>query len=502
MRGLLKERRTDEAWQVMQVLARAGALPDRQCASRLVAQLAHRGVPSSLARAQQVLSALRTQERVDLLDRDALGLLAMASARSGAARYALNVLNLMFDLDMYPSVKVWSAVVSRLGKHVDDCPLALELFDDVCLRVRNLDAQSSLPDTGAFNAALNACATLGFLAKGEDLVRTLRAFSLEPDDITFNTLIKLYAKTHQLELLKSVPDLMVENGVQPNQATLNSLIAAYVGLGELREGEALLRRVQEGGSWWGAHLRADVRTYTTMMKGYVQKGRRSNAMRTLQAMQAEHDARTAPNEVTYTTAISSCVRLGMMDEACVVLQEMAKQNVPANVVTYNVLLKGYCSARRLREAHAVVADMEKAGVALDVVSYNTMVNGCIEVDDNAAALGYFKKMREAGISPSAVSYTTLMKAFGRNSQPKQVHLVFEEMRSDPSVKTDAVAWNVLLDSYCRNGRAADAKRMFLTMKQDRSAHSLSLPTCIPVSAQSMCRRSSSLRISTLPVPGW
>jgi pentatricopeptide repeat protein len=167
-----------------------------------------------------------------------------------------------------------------------------------------------------------------------------------------------------------------------------------------------------------------------------------------------------------------------------------------------VLLKGYCSARRLREAHAVVADMEKAGVALDVVSYNTMVNGCIEVDDNAAALGYFKKMREAGISPSAVSYTTLMKAFGRNSQPKQVHLVFEEMRSDPSVKTDAVAWNVLLDSYCRNGRAADAKRMFLTMKQDRSAHSLSLPTCIPVSAQSMCRRSSSLRISTLPVPGW
>ncbi|KAG0578423.1 hypothetical protein KC19_4G021500 [Ceratodon purpureus] len=476
MRGLLKERRTDEAWQVMQILTRAGKLPDRQCASRLVAQLAHRGVPSSLARAQQVLSRLRTQDRLDLLDSDALGLLAMASARSGAARYALNVLQVMFEMGFYPSVKVWSAVVSRLGRHVDDCLLALELFDDVCLRVReaesqSLDVKSTRPDTGAFNAALNACATLGFAAKGEELMGTLEIFNLEPDDITFNTLIKLYAKTEQRELLKSVPDQMVENGVKPDQATLNSLVAAYVGLGDLVAAEALLRRLQDGdresGSWWGAHLKPDVRTYTTMMKGYVQKGRRSDAMRTLLAMQMDKDPRSAPNEVTYTTAISSCVRLGLMDEASAVLQEMARQNIPANVVTYNVLLKGYCTTRRLQKAQAVVADMEKVGIALDVVSYNTMINGCIEADDNIGALDYFKKMREAGIAPSAVSYTTLMKAFGRNGQPKQVHLVFEEMRSDPSMKTDAIAWNVLLDSYCRNGRAADAKRMFLKMKEDR-----------------------------------
>ena len=479
MRGLLKERRTDEAWQVMHILTRAGKLPDRQCASRLVAQLAHRGVPSSLARAQQVLSNLRTQDRLDLLDSDSLGLLAMASARSGAARYALNVLQVMFDMGLYPSVKVWSAVVSRLGRHVDDCLLALELFQDVCLRVQGAEAQgmdvkSARPDTGAFNAALNASATLGFAGRGEELMRTLTRFGLEPDEITFNTLIKLYAKTEQRELLKGVPHLMVENKVKPDQFTLNSLVAAYVGLGDLREAEALLRRVKGGEkseSWWGANLRPDVRTYTTMMKGYVQKGRRSDAMRTMLAMQVGKDPRCSPNEVTYTTAISSCVRLGLMDEACAVLQEMTLQKIPANVVTYNVLLKGYCSSRQLQKAHGVVADMEKAGISLDVVSYNTMINGCIEVDDNAGALDYFKKMREAGIAPSAVSYTTLMKAFGRNGQPKQVHLVFEEMQSDPTMKTDAIAWNVLLDSYCRNGRAADAKRMFLKMKEDRCANS-------------------------------
>lgn len=483
MRDLLKQRRTDEAWQGMQLLSRSGKFPDRQCTSRLVAQLSHRGVPSCLARAQQVLTNLRKNNQVDLLDSDSLGLLALASARSGAARYALNVLNLMFEMDIYPSVKVWSAVVSRLGRHVDDCLLALELFDEVCRLIeeaesQGIDVRSARPDTGAFNAALNACATLGFAAKGEDLMNSMRRCGLQPDSITFNTLIKLYAKCDQRKLLKSLPDEMVENKVMPDESTVNSLIAGYVGLGDLREAEALLRRLQDKSeqgndsktkskSWWGAHLRPDVRTYTTLMKGYVQKGRRSDAMRTLLAMQMDKDPRSSPNEVSYTTAISSCVRLGLMDEATVVLQEMLKHNIPVNVITYNILLKGYCSARKLQKAHSVVKDMEEAGVALDVVSYNTLINGCIETGDNAAALDYFKKMRETGISPSAVSYTTLMKAFGRNGQPKQVHLVFEEMRNDPRMKTDAVAWNVLLDSYCRNGRVADAKRMFLQMKEDR-----------------------------------
>ena len=87
--------------------------------------------------------------------------------------------------------------------------------------------------------------------------------------------------------------------------------------------------------------------------------------------------------------------------------------------------------------------MEKAEISLDVVSYNTMINGCIEVDDNAGTLDYFKKMQEAGIAPSAVSYTTLMKTFGCNGQPKQVHLVFLEMQSDPTMKTDTIAGHLL-----------------------------------------------------------
>ena len=511
MKSLLKQRRTEEAWQVMQLLKKAGKVPDRVCASRLVAQLAHRGVPSSLARAQQILSYLREQNAVELLDLDALGLLAMASARGGAARYALGVLKLMLDMSLYPSVKVWSAVVSKLGRHVDDCPLALECFDEMCSRLKEakstsqgLDVSSSWPDTGAFNAALNACATMGFMEKAISLWGELPQYELTPDCLSFNILIKMYARTEDKELLNTVMEEMEAAGVDPDQSTLNSLVAAYVGMGEMKEAEILVKKFQEQAkriesgeldrSRWGANLRPDVRTYTTMMKGYIRNGRRSDAMQVLLAMQKDKDPRSSPNEVSYTTAISSCVQMGLMDEACIVLQEMTTQKVPANVVTYNVLLKGYCRSRQLQKAYGLVSDMKSAGISLDVVSYNTLIDGCIEMDDNIGALGFFKEMRMKGIAPSEVSYTTLMKAFGRNGQPYQVHRVFEEMQQDANMRTDAFAWNVLLDSYCRSGRMADAQRMFQKMKEERFAL---LSLYVPVSSLNVCICENSTRLKQI-----
>lgn len=483
MRALLKERRTEDAWEALQSLTKAGKLPDSQCLSRLVAQLSHQGTPSSLSRAEQVMSYLKKNDKVNYLDCDSLGLLAMASARAGEARYALNILRIMFDMNSYPPVKVWSAVVSRLGRHTNDCPLALELFDDVCSLVREAGSQGQemnvsvvRPDTAAFNAALNACATLGLTEKAEELLAQLPEFGLAPDTLTFNVLIKVYARTEQRELLKNVLVQMEEVAVEPDQSTLNSLVAAYVGMGDVHEAEMLVKRWQgttkeKGGVGkpWGFCMRPNVRTYTTLMKGYIKEGRRSDAMQLLLVMQQEVDPRSSPNEVTYTTAISSCVRMGLMDEACSILQEMTAQNVPANVVTYNVLLQGYCRSHQLQKAYGVIADMKRAGISLDVVSYNTLINGCIEVDDNVGALALFKEMRGKGIAPSQVSYTTLMKAFVRNGQPKLVHQVFEEMQLDSRMETDAVAWNVLLDSYGRSGHMADAKRMFQKMKEARCA---------------------------------
>lgn len=531
----LKDRRTDEAWHSLEFLLSNGHTPSSVCLSRLVAQLSYKGTPSSLSKAQTLVAILQKKRSVSLLDCDSLGLLAMASAKSGAAQYAYTIVKLMFKLGLNPHVKAWSAVVSKLGKHKEDVPFALTLFEDVCKRVKEAEAKTSdcqdieetsendrgysptmRPDTGAFNAVLNACANASLAEKASELFHELYEFGLRPDVLTFNIMIKLYAMSENREKLATILDQMAQAGVKPCLSTMHSLVAAYIGLDDLERAEMLVKALKEGRgdirsilsseiedannhmskssvetldlaigetveSVEAAHsaspgyeedksaalklnFRPDTRMYTILMKGYMQKGRLNDVMRTLAAMENQEDIESHPNEVTYTTAISACVRLGFLDEARSLLLEMSARKVPANVVTYNVLLHGYCKATQIPKARVLMADMRKAGIHPDVVSYNTLVDGYISIDDNASALALFTEMRDAGIAPSNVSYTTLMKAFARSNQPELAAKVFEEMEQDGRIKVDVIAWNILIECYSNAGLVKNAMMSFERMK--------------------------------------
>lgn len=172
---------------------------------------------------------------------------------------------LMLQMDMCPPVKVWSAVVSKLVKHPYDAPLALELFDDICsflgLEFTSHSSTSGgngsrtsitrhklphRPDTSAFNAVLNACATLGLVQRAERLLDRMSACKVEPDLLTFNILIKLFAKAEEGDQLLNILQEMEVAGIEPDLSTYNSLVASYVSLGELGEAERLVQCMQHG----------------------------------------------------------------------------------------------------------------------------------------------------------------------------------------------------------------------------------------------------------------
>lgn len=529
MLSAVESKNTDEAWRFYELLMRKQHIPTSVCLSRLVSQLSYAGTPSSLTKAQKIVASLQKRKSASLLDCNSLGLLAMATSKAGAVRYSCSLIRLMLKLGYLPHVKAWSAVVSKLGKDREDVPLALGLFEDICFFVQKAEcdadsnpdndegpghdvtaAASMRPDTGAFNAALNACANACLVDKAIEIFNGLSKFGLQPDVLTFNIMIKLYAMSNHKQKLSEVLLEMENAGVKPCLSTMHSLVAAFIGLDELdravmlvealREGKENISRILTGDMSQlnasttsmgtadsssidtppvlGEHtegsssvkvpsfpkFKPDTRMYTIMMKGYMQKGRINEVKQLLVAMQSQDDACTLPNEVTYTTVITTCVRLGLLDEARSFLREMVTHKVPANVVTYNVLFKGYCEALQVTKGRLLLEDMRKAGVQPDVVSFNTLIDGYINIGDNASALAMYTQMREAGIAPSKQSYTNLIKACGKNAQPNLAEKIFQEMEEDRRVKADTIAWNALIDSYSKAGHTEGAKRAFQRMK--------------------------------------
>lgn len=400
--------------------------------------------------------------------------------------------------------------MSRLAASGDDGPSeALKLFGSVIRRVgRFADPKiiaDSRPDTAAYNAVLNACANLGDKKKFLQLFDEMPEFSCEPDVLTYNVMIKLCARAGRKDLLVYVLERILEKQIPLCMTTLHSLVAAYVGFGDLETAEKMVQTMREGRKDLCKVLRhsnlenptpnksevldkllpnsidssnyeppllpnkytPDSRIYTTLMKGYMKEGRVSDTVRMLEAMRRQADSNSHPDHVTYTTVVSALVKVGSMDGARQVLAEMTRIGVPANRITYNILLKGYCQQLQIEKAKELIREMtDDAGIEPDVVSYNTLIDGCILVDDSAGALSYFNEMRARGIAPTKVSYTTLMKAFALSGQPKLANKVFDEMLNDPRVKVDLVAWNMLVEGYCKLGLVEEAKKIVQRMKEE------------------------------------
>ncbi|KAI3474683.1 hypothetical protein Pfo_029868 [Paulownia fortunei] len=509
---LLQQRKTEEAWLVY---AQCAHLPNPTCLSRLVSQLSYLNTTEGLTRAQSIIQRLRRERQLHRLDANSLGLLAVAAAKGGHTLYAASIVKSMLKSGYLPHVKAWSAVISRLAASGDDGPIeAIKLFSSVTNRVRRFAdsevVKDSRPDTGAYNAVLNACANLGDTKKFLQLFDEMSEFMCEPDALTYNVMIKLCARVERKDLLVFVLERIIEKGIALCMTTLHSLVAAYVGFGDLETAEELVQAMREGRRDLCKILREscsedrylddeelgnesnafekllpnsidhsseppelpravapDSRIYTTLMKGYMKAGRVAETVRMLEAMRHQKDSTSHPDHVTYTTVISAFVKAGSMDRARQVLTEMARIRVPANLITYNILLKGYCQQLQIDKAEDLIREMvNKAGIEPDVVSYNTLIDGCILVDDSAGALTYFNEMRKRGIAPTKVSYTTLMKAFASSGQPKLANKVFDEMLKDPRVKVDLVAWNMLVEGYCKLGLVDEAKSIIQEMKDN------------------------------------
>jgi pentatricopeptide repeat protein len=481
-------------------------------ASRLLAQLSFSsGSPEAFSRAARLLQSLRARGALDLLDANSLSLAAAAAARSRDARLAHSLLLYMLRHGLLPDRRAYTAAVARITPPTK----ALRLFDAVLRHLRRASPElvppSCHPDTAAFNAALSACADAGDCPQFRQLFDAMSEWGAAADALSYNVVIKMCARAGRKGLVARVLERMLSSGIAPCATTFHSLVAAFVGFGDISTAERIVQAMREQrkdiclllravamecddvpDAEQGAALLDDIvagakpeqgtdevpllpkayppnaRVYTTLMKGYMNAGRVEDVVTMLRAMRREAETAPAsrPDHVTYTTVVSALAAAGDMARAHAVLDEMAAAGVPANRVTYNILLKGYCQQLQISKARELFQEMvTDAGIQPGVVTYNTLMDGCVLTDDSTGALAFFNEMRSRGIAPTTVSYTTLMKAFAMSGQPKMAHKVFEEMERDPRVAVDRAAWNMLVEGYCRLGLVETAKQVVERMKE-------------------------------------
>ncbi|CAA7012999.1 unnamed protein product [Microthlaspi erraticum] len=498
--SLLRNRKTDEAWAKY---VQSTHLPGPTCLSRLVSQLSYQSNPESLTRAQSVLTRLRNERQLHRLDANSLGLLAMAAAKSGQTLYAVSVIKSMLRSGYLPHFKAWTAAVANLSAAGDDGPEeSIKLFTAITRRVRRFADQSlvaqSRPDTAAFNAVLNACANLGDTERYWKLFDEMSEWDCEADVLTYNVMIKLCARVDRKELIVFVLERIIEKGIKICMTTMHSLVAAYVGFGDLRTAERIVQAMRE--------KRRDLcKVLRECNSQDLKEKKEEEAEEAEDAFEDDEDSvysardevteegfedvfkKLLPNSVDpsdeppllpkvfapdsriYTTLMKGYMKNGRVADTARMLEAMRRQddrNSHPDEVSYTTVVSAFVKAGLMDRARQVLAEMARMGVPANRITYNVLLKGyCKQLQIDKAEDLLREMAEDAGIEPDVVSYNIIIDGCILIDDSAGALSFFNEMRTRKIAPTK-ISYTTLMKAFAMSGQPKLANRVFDEMMRD------------------------------------
>lgn len=324
---------------------------------------------------------------------------------------------------------------------------------------------SAVLDVILYNLLLDAFVSNRMLFHACQLLDSLESpqSPVNPDEISYNTVIKGCGQTKNLAKAFDFLERMKAHSVAPNEVTYNSLIDVCVRCGDLEAAWKQLPAMESSG------LTPDNFTYSTLIKGVHPKSDRNGLKRVFELFnEMKRKGKVRPDEILYNCLMDACVRFRDTCRAVAIFNEMELAEIPPSAITYGILIKAYGQANQLDNVFKVFKRMQNKGYSPNAVTYGCLIDSCIKNGAMGKALGMYEKMLKDGIKPNTIIYTTLIKGFTKTKNLKGAMDIYQKMILDPNSPPNNVTYNSLLDccAKCNDLRMLD--KLFDEMKSTKN----------------------------------
>ncbi|XP_022956304.1 pentatricopeptide repeat-containing protein At5g39350 isoform X2 [Cucurbita moschata] len=247
---------------------------------------------------------------------------------------------------------------------------------------------------------------------------------VEPDSATMVSVLPTCGYLKELELGRKVHKLVENNHLHERIEVRNALIDMYSRCGCMDEASLVFSETKE----------RDVITWTSMINGYIINGNPKSALALCPAMQLDG---VAPNAVTLASLLSACASLcclkqglihnGLAREAVELFKTMLMEEVEANHATFNSLIPAYAILADLKQVMNLHSYLVRSGF----ISRIAVVTGLIDIYSKCGCLDY-------------------------------AHKIFDDIRNEDK---DIIVWSVVIAGYGMHGHGEIAVSLFNQMVQ-------------------------------------
>ncbi|XP_073133073.1 pentatricopeptide repeat-containing protein At5g47360 [Henckelia pumila] len=321
-------------------------------------------------------------------------------------------------------------------------------------------AEDCIVSVRMFKIILNLCRAAKDAKLGLLVLRKMKEFNCRPDTVSYNVVIRLVVDKGELD---EAIGLMREMGMidlYPDMITYVSIIKGLCDAGRLEDAFALIKVMKGHGCIPNAVV------YSTLLDGICMHGSLERALEFLDGMEKEKGERK-PNVVTYTSVIKGFVEKGKAMDASRILDRMYYLGIKPNKVTIVSILDGLCKEGHVDQAHKVIDKVSVSGIQYDEL-YSSLVVSLCRAGMCKESENVFRMMITRGMRPNGLASGSIIdRVFSDGRVLDAFGLIDSLEKSGILPPIDSETYSVLLAGLCQRNHLVETTKIANIMVDQR-----------------------------------
>ncbi|XP_022678792.1 pentatricopeptide repeat-containing protein At2g27610 [Setaria italica] len=329
------------------------------------------------------------------------------------------------------SVYASSALIDLYSRN-GDCDMARSVF-------QKLDSKN----------VVSWCSMMQLCSRDGRLEDALRVFSemvsegVEPNEFAFSIALGACGSA---DLGRQIHCSAIKHNLMTDIRVSNALLSMYGRSGLTEELEAVLDHIEN----------PDLVSWTAAISANFQNGFGEKAVALLSKM---HSQGFAPNDYTFSSGLSSCADLALLDQGrqfhCLAL----KLGCDSKICTGNALINMYSKCGQIASARLAFDVMNLH----DVTSWNSLIHGFAQHGDVNLTLEAFSEMCSSGCKPDDSTFLGVLVGCNHAGLVKEGEMFFRLMIDQYGIIPTPSHYACMIDMLGRNGRFDEALGMIEKM---------------------------------------
>lgn len=322
----------------------------------------------------------------------------------------------------------------------------------------------SMPDRNvvSWNSMISSLAQGGREREAWGLFLQMLDEGLEPSEVTLTSMMTASRGLVEARMMHGV---VIKDGLASEEIVGAALVDMYGRLGNLVDARKVFDEVatrNEMGSW------------NSLIWSYSRHGQPREALKLFNRLKDHKHLR--PNNITLVGALNACANLGVVGEGRAVHDYIISKNIKVDLMIGTSLIDMYSKCGSVKTARELFDGMRKK----DLVAWSVMISGHGVNGQVKEALELCDIMvREYGLKPDNVTFTSVLSACSHAGMVKEGWEYFNAMREVYSLEPKSEQYACMVDLLGRSGKLEEALEFIekMTVEPDVSVWGALLGAC-------------------------